>query len=69
MEALDITMYQILHAMKRADILEFSENPAFARTRFTAKLLSSGEEFFVSAVVEMLPPFQDSHVVIRRIWR
>lgn len=69
MEALDITMDQILHAMRRAEILEFSEDPAYARRRFTAKLLSSGEEFFVPAAVEILTPFQDSHVVIGRIWR
>ena len=66
---LDINTSQIIYGMRRAEIMEFSEDIANGRMLFTAKLLSAGEEFFVSAAVERLVPFAGSHVVIRRVWR
>jgi hypothetical protein len=66
---LDINKSQIIHGMSRAEILEFSEDTTNGRMLFTARLLSAGEEFFVSAAVEQVVPFPDSHVVIRRVWR
>ena len=66
---LDINMSQILHGMKRAEVLELSEDVPNGRMLFTAKLLSAGEEFLVSAAVERVVPFPHSHVVIRRVWR
>lgn len=66
---LDINMSQIMRGMERAEILEFSEDTSNGRMLFTAKLLSAGEEFFVSASVERVVPFPGSHVVIKRVWR
>jgi hypothetical protein len=67
--ALDINVSQILHGMKRAEFVEFSEDPANGRLSFTAKLLSAGEEFFVAAAVEPVVPFPGVFVVIRKVWR
>lgn len=69
MVELDINKSQIIHGIKRAEILDFSEDVSNGRMLFTAKLLSAGEEFFVSASVERVVPFAGSHVVIKRIWR
>ncbi len=69
MAELDINKSQIIHGIKRAEILEFSEDVSNGRILFTAKLLSAGEEFFVSAAVERVVPLQGIHVVIKRVWR
>jgi hypothetical protein len=66
---LDINKSQILHGMKRPEILEFSEDIKNGRMLFTARLLSAGEEFFVSASVERVVPFPGCHVVIKSVWR
>jgi hypothetical protein len=66
---LDVNQTQIIYGMRRPVILEFSEDLRNGRMLFTAKLMSAGEEFFVSAGVERVVPFQGSHVVIKRVWR
>jgi len=66
---LDITKSQIIHGMNRAEILEFSEDSTYGRIVFKAKLMSAGEEFFVSAAVERVVPFDGSMVVIRDVRR
>jgi len=68
---LDVTVSQIMHALRRerAEILNFAEDPVDARLSFTAKLMSAGEEFFVSVAVERVVPFVGSHVVIKGVWR
>jgi hypothetical protein len=69
MVVLDINIMQIINGIKRAEIMEFSEDTKNGRLLFSAKLISAGEEFFVNAAVERVVPFPDSHVVIRHVWR
>ena len=66
---LDVNVSQIIHGMHRAEIMDFAEDAKNARLTFVAKLLSAGEEFFVSASVERVVPFTGTHVIINRVWR
>jgi hypothetical protein len=69
MAAAGIAFAQIQHGFKRAEILEFSEEPGNARMSFLARMMSAGEEFFVRASVQMVVPYAGMFVVIKSVSR